>query len=351
MKKPSVLFVSNTSRHVRPYYDPSTRYRCFNLAQELSRRGHRVSCVAQAFFQKNINDIPQYDYYAFHRPSMSPLIVDFLSENFHSGKIIADFDDLNFRVQYAKDTPAVLCRGEEIAKVRKSLANIAGAASCFTRFSSSTTPLALHIREQFEAEVNAVVSNAVDPGFAGISKMVYKSNKNKKRPYRLAYFPGTASHNPDLAMIENVLAYFLSKNKKSFMLLVGPIALPEKLKPYASQIHRAEYVSFHDLPKLMASAEIVLAPLENNEFNTCKSGLKFFEAALVGCTVAATPIPDIDRFSSPLLRKCSTDSEWLEALSSPLSISFSSSEVAIDEVYSQVNIAKQADNWLKSFLE
>ena len=54
-----------------------------------------------------------------------------------------------------------------------------------------------------------------------------------------------------------------------------------------------------------------------NRFTECKSGLKFFESAVLGTPVAATPIPDIDRFDNPLLLKCRTPDDWASAFRAP----------------------------------
>ena len=313
--------------------------------------GYRTDCTSQVFFQSNIDSLGSYDRYVFHRPIMTPNIVDFLSDNYKSNKIIADFDDLNFRVEYAADTPAVQCRGEEVVKVRKSLSQIAGAAGCFDQFSSSTVPLSDHVKIKFSPNNSQVIYNAVDPGFAGICSQVYEALKGKKRQYKFAYFPGTASHNPDLAMIENALAQALQDDSKAKLLLAGPIAIPKRLQPYSAQIRKVDYVSFHELPKLMATAEAVLAPLVDNAFSDCKSGLKFFEAALVGCRVIASPIPDIDKFESPLLIKCRSEMQWYEAFSmSGLGMSQSVLNDAVNAVKEQTCISIQAKSWVNGFL-
>ncbi len=282
---------------------------------------------------------------------MTSQLVDFLSDNYKSERIIADFDDLNFRVEYADETPAVLCRGEEVVKVRKSLSQIAGAAACFSQFSSSTEPLAEHIRSKFSPVINQIICNAVDPGFAGICSEVYKSVRGKKRAFKYAYFPGTASHNPDLEMIESALAKALHEQPRARLLLAGPIAIPQNLKNYTKQIKKVDYVSFHDLPKLMATAEMVLAPLVDNRFSDCKSGLKFFEAALVGCKVIASPIPDIDKYESSLLVKCRGASEWYEALSiSDDTLSSGDRDSAVNKVWEETKISIQAKKWIDGFL-
>lgn len=350
MKKPSILFVSNTSRHKRPYYDPSTRYRCFNFAQSLSALGHPTSCTTQAIFQSQPAVFANYDYYVFHRPALTAELAEFIMA-MPTERVIADFDDLNFSVLHAIETPAVRTRSENVSTVSKSLAKIAGAASLFTRFSSSTTPLAEHLSTLFSAKKSAVIHNGVDPTFAGISEMVRERNPVSKRPYTFAYFPGTASHNPDLQMIEEPLREALASSSSIKLMIAGPVKIPNSLSRYSDQIHKADYVAFHELPRLMAQSKFVLGPLEDTEFNQCKSGLKFFEAALSGCTVIGTPIPDIDRFESILLRKCRSTDDWKEALLAPISHSEHELEDAARSVDLEVSAEKQVAKWVKEFIE
>jgi hypothetical protein len=349
VKKPSILFISNTSRHARPYYDPSARYRCFNVAQSLSFENYPTACISQAVFQKNIDTFKAYDYYVFHRPALTPEFAEFsLSKS--QERLIADFDDLNFSVQHADQTPAVRTRNENVSTVSKSLAKIAGAASLFNQFSSSTAPLTAHIAKLFNPDNNLVIPNGVDPTFAGICQLAREAFPVNKRPYTYAYFPGTASHNPDLQMIERALKAALNKDPSANILIAGPVKIPDSLEGFAHRIHKADYVTFHELPVLMAKSKFVLAPLENTEFNQCKSGLKFFEAALVGCSVIGTPIPDIDRFESSLLRKCSTEDEWIDALTRPITLTAGEIETEARKVNAEVSAQRQTKRFTEGFI-
>ncbi len=350
MKKPSILFVSNTSRHARPYYDPSTRYRCFNFAQSLSAKGYPTTCTTQAIFQKQAQVFSNYDYFVFHRPALTAELAEFILAT-PTERVIADFDDLNFSVIHAIETPAVRTRSENVSTVSKSLAKIAGAASLFTQFSSSTVPLAKHLSTLFSAKKSVVIPNGIDPTFAGVSEMVRERNPISTRPYTFAYFPGTASHNPDLQMVEDPLREALASDSSFKLMIAGPVKIPDSLSPYSAQIHKADYVAFHELPNLMAKSKFVLGPLEDTEFNQCKSGLKFFEAALSGCTVIGSPIPDIDRFESILLRKCRTSADWKEALTAPIVHSEKELEEAARLVDFDVSSEKQTAKWISEFID
>ncbi|KIC55741.1 hypothetical protein RM53_15125 [Brevundimonas nasdae] len=118
-------------------------------------------------------------------------------------------------------------------------------------------------------------------------------------------------------MIAPALADALQSNKHARLMLAGPVKVPNALQEFANQIAIRPLVSFHALPKLMSEVQTVLAPLEDTVFTRSKSGLKFFEAAVVGARVAASPIPDIDRFQSVLLAKCRSLDDWRDAMEAP----------------------------------
>lgn len=346
-KKPSILFVSNTSRTERPYIDPSSRYRAHNLGAEFARQGHKTTVVSQTIFERNIDVYQSYDFMVFHRPQLTELIVDFFIDNSFSDRIIADFDDSILRVDQAELTPACRFRGIPLGQVAKNIASMSEACEFFKRFSVSTSPLAEEITELFNPEQAEIIPNALDPAFIGVAAMARRAMQGKKRPYRYGYFPGTATHDADFQMIVSALTRALTEDKNAYLLIVGPITIPEEMREFEQRIHKIDIVPFHRLPFLMALVEHVLAPLEINPFTIAKSGLKFFEAAVAGCITSATPIPDIDRFTSPLLNKCSTQLEWEEALLSRVSINNWENEIVAIE--NQVNISNISLLWLQKF--
>lgn len=342
----SVLFVSNTSQVNRPFKDPSTRYRCFNPAVALNRRGYRTAVTSQKDFEDNFLRYKYFDIYVFHRPVMNERIGDFFSLMQKSEKIIADYDDYIIDVKDAWLTPAYRFRGESITNTARYLSRNAAAARYFARFTLSTAPLATAVRKLFEPQQVEVISNALDPGYQGAAQLIRERTRDTRREFKFGYFAGTATHDKDLADIAPALAQAMEIDNKARMLVVGPAKIPEELLTFGARIeHRHAVVPFHRLPALMAQVETVVAPLERNAFTECKSGLKFFEAAAVGCSVVATPIGDIERFESSLLRKCDTPQQWLEALTRPFSLMPSVREAEARRIVNMVDADTVAGVW------
>lgn len=343
------LFVSFTSRHDRPYFDPSVRYRCFNFANELIRRGHSATVMSQQNFEKTYSSLPDYDAYIFHRPHLTPTLSNFLINAEHDQLIVADFDDFIFDVRYADMTPMVRVRGEKSAAAKLYISKNHDAASLIKNFTLSTAPLKNHIEDIFPESNAIVLSNSIDPGFIGLSRIARQNNPVEKRPYALGYFSGTATHDKDFALIAPLIFDRLKKSGER-ILLVGPLKIPESLEALGDQVVTHPLVSFHELAQTMAQCATVLAPLENTMFTLSKSGLKFFEAALAGCDVIATPIPDIDRFDSPLLHKCTTLDDWADALNKDTLKDPIAREKEISRIEELISVGPQIDHWFETFM-
>lgn len=344
-----MIFVSHTGRTDRPFYDPSSRYRAFALAEHFRRKGKRVAFMSQATFEKESENFTKVPLILFHRPSATEEMMRYVIRNRKHQTLVADYDDLVFDVTAARETPAVRDRGEDVTRIARSLAANAEIGALFNKHTASTVPLAAQVDRVLGGSTK-VIHNALDPMYCGIAQVLKRTSGARGVPYDLGYFSGTASHNRDLELIAPQIADYLAEDTTRTLLLFGPIALPAQLRTVADSITRRDVVSFYQMPLEIAACRMVLAPLVDNVFARCKSGLKFFEAAALGVSVAATPIPDIDRFDSPLLHKCRTPEDWAAAFRS-----LAPSRVVMDEAVARVtaesHLDVQMNVWASEFLK
>jgi hypothetical protein len=343
-----VVFVSNTSRIQRPYYDPSTRYRAFNAAHYLRRAGIKAITLTQVAFEENAEAFTSARAIVFHRPKFSEILARYITKYKKRQMLVCDYDDLVFDVQATNLTPAVCDRGEDPTQISRALASNAEMGAMFDHKSASTTPLAETARRCLGGEV-LVIHNALDQSYVDVARAIRKSTAASKRTYDVGYFSGTASHNKDLRTIAPALADFLKQSSCHNFLLVGPVARPDELAPFDGQITKRAAVPFYEMVPLIASCGTVLGPLVMNTFTACKSGLKFFEAAPLGVRVAATPIPDIDRFTSPLLHKCSASEDWRRALLYSDPLDNRTMEQAAEAVCAEAALDTQMKVWINAF--
>lgn len=102
---------------------------------------------------------------------------------------------------------------------------------------------------------------------------------------------------------------FLSKYKNARLMIMGPLAF-DKAKYEPGQIIIKKPVRYGWLPYWIKQCRITIAPLQNTSFNECKSALKFFESAIWGVPVVASPIPDMLRFQDTDIMFAHNGKEW-----------------------------------------
>ncbi len=95
-------------------------------------------------------------------------------------------------------------------------------------------------------------------------------------------------------------------------MIVGPLEFSKE--KFDTVVHK-RYVEYDRLFGFIAKTHINIAPLEMNDFTNCKSGLKFFESAVLGIPTVATPIADMLRFEdSGGIDYAVEPQEWFDAL-------------------------------------
>jgi len=344
-----IVFVSQTGRMARPFYDPSSRYRAFTLAEYFRRKGKCVTFMAQNAFEKEAESFTSVPVIAFHRPGATEEMLRYVTRNQSRQTLVADYDDLVFDVAAVRQTPAVCDRGEDVTRIARSLAANAEIGALFKRRTASTVPLAQEA-DRILGGNTKVIHNSLDPIYSSIAQILTRGTTQRRPTFDLGYFSGTASHNRDFELIAPQIADYLAEDTGRTLLLFGPVALPNELEPFRDRITLRSVVSFYEMAIEIIGCRMVVAPLIDTIFTQCKSGLKFFEAGALGVSVAATPIPDIDRFESPLLHKCRTPEDWAAAFRAPVPTG-EALEAAVARVTAEAQLDIQMDAWASEFLE
>jgi glycosyltransferase involved in cell wall biosynthesis len=313
----SICFVSETGRGERPISDPSVRYRCYHPAEVLAGQGNFVSVYSAAQFYKDPN--LDFDVYVFHRPNTAR--GNFLPVLRHlrkAGKtLIADYDDLIFgdeeiALQSSAAKNGTLTPERAIAAFESNLSGLRE----FDKVTVSTAPLALRVKEfNPEADVS-VVPNIIPPSILSVHGEL--ETHLAPRPHTaIGYFAGTKSHDKDFPVVADALHRVLMENPDFTLMVIGPVAVPRALAALPN-VSTAPVVNFLRLPGLMTLCSTVIAPLEMSDFNACKSRVKFLEAALSGCRLLASPIPDMQAIGPARLGLMESLDDWYEALSAPV---------------------------------
>jgi len=140
--------------------------------------------------------------------------------------------------------------------------------------------------------------------------------EREKGGIRLGYFSGSITHNDDFQIILPVLVEIMKEYENVELYLVGELNFPSELLPYQNRIKVTEFVDWQQLPRLIASIDINLVPLQNGIFNEAKSENKWMEAALVKVPTIASRVGAFEKRISEgeTGYLCGSKEEWIERL-------------------------------------
>jgi glycosyltransferase involved in cell wall biosynthesis len=132
-------------------------------------------------------------------------------------------------------------------------------------------------------------------------------------------YMGTGGHSRDLAMIMPVLTDLMRRNPTLRFETFGTIKPPTELKAFGARYAHhpgvADYAAFAEKLRELGWW-IGLAPLEDNEFNGCKTDTKWVEYSFAGMAVVASDLP---MYRSACANNCGfvarSAEQWHQALS------------------------------------
>jgi GT2 family glycosyltransferase len=119
---------------------------------------------------------------------------------------------------------------------------------------------------------------------------------------------GGASHTGDLELIADVVMALVDEVDWVFFGMC-----PDKIKPYVQEFHPG--VDIDAYPKALAALDLdlALAPLENNQFNRCKSNLRLLEYGICGFPVVCTDLVCYEG-DFPVTRVRNRFKDWVDAI-------------------------------------
>lgn len=302
-----VLFVSHSKRGVFYYNDASARYRCVFPAEHLNDLG--IACNVIHFDKINEVKLSTYSHIIFHRPQYSLKLRYYLYKiNRLSIKAIADFDDLLFNPELASQGAAVQAgyMSQRLASKHSKAYN--KALKLFTHCWLSTTTLAEELKISHPNIEGTVCYNKLPKRWGELQAITPWQERLENKIIR--YMPGTSHHKHDFEKVENLLIKVLKDDPSIHLEIVGALKFNMAKFP-KEQISHQSHMTFEQLPRAINTSWLTLAPLQNNIFNQCKSGLKFWESGLYGIPVISSQLEDIQRFENKGLCISDDIQHWL----------------------------------------
>ncbi|GLK89448.1 glycosyltransferase [Pseudomonas turukhanskensis] len=174
------------------------------------------------------------------------------------------------------------------------------------RFVVSTQPLAEAFAD-LHGDIRVVPNRLPTDWWGGLS-----SQRRVGRKPRVGW-AGGVGHTGDLELIIDVVRDLADEVEWVFFGLC-----PERLRPYVHEFHSG--VSIDKYPELLASLDLdlALAPLEQNQFNDCKSNLRLLEYGVLGFPVICSDVVCY-RDGLPVTRVKNRYKDWMDAIRMHLS--------------------------------
>jgi glycosyltransferase involved in cell wall biosynthesis len=252
---------------------PCAWYRCYTPGGELKRCGHEVQVVERL--------VPQLadwaDVVVFER-RFDDEVVPAIQYCRSRGKIaVYEIDDDLWNIHPgnpARDTfsrPGVLPTIEEAIR------------AC--DFATTTTPLLAARLHSLNRDVRVLPNMLPDEYWR------FDGPKEQSQDHVVIGWAGTATHAPDLALLEDTIPLLLDRYPNVDFVYAGSAEKPVEHE----RVHRIPAVGFPQYPFLVSAFDIGLAPLQDTLFNRCKSDLKVLEYAMSGIPVVASKVEPYER--------------------------------------------------------
>jgi glycosyltransferase involved in cell wall biosynthesis len=115
-------------------------------------------------------------------------------------------------------------------------------------------------------------------------------HRNDSQSRSIGFLSGTKTHDGDFAQAAEAINKIMAKYSDVVLTVIGPLELPDSLSKFDNRIQRLAYMDYRELLPVCSRLYAVVIPLEyETHFCNAKSELKYFEQALVGVPVIASP--------------------------------------------------------------
>lgn len=293
------------------------RYRVSHQREQLLAK----NIVTSEIFYTDItlDLVKRYRLFVFYRCPYTDMVGEFieLAKQCHK-HVLFDVDDLVIDESYPKTVEYLKTLSKEeqdlyyegTRLMQKTLKMCDGAIT-------TTEALAKEL-EKFVPEV-FINRNLASDRMQQLSEEAFdaRQKEENRSTVDIGYFSGSITHNSDFEMVLPAIVKLMNTYHNVRLSLVGEITLPDELKTFKERIIFNKFVDWQKLPKLIASVDINIAPLENTIFNSAKSENKWVEAALVRVPTIASDVGAFSRMieneKTGILSENTID-EWYTAM-------------------------------------
>ncbi len=279
-EKPAILLIADD------YLPQCLRYRVRQKIEQLEFAGFVVSYFPWREAQEAKNQLHFCDVVIFYRVPALPDVIEAIEYAKAIQKVVFyEIDDLVFdRSEYPDPIESYggqvsvaeyhgLIRGTTLFWEAMSLCD----------YGIASTPLLVEEIEKVVAKRKCFLHrNALDRLNAEF--VALKTPKIQRTYLSIFYGSGTKAHDSDFNdLAAPAIARILEKYPHVRLTLMGYVTLPDVLVPHQERIDRVALVKEVEIYwEFLRQADINIAVIHDTKFNSCKSELKWFEAASLG---------------------------------------------------------------------
>ncbi len=264
------------------------RYRVTHQIEQLESYG--ISCDKIDYDKLTLDKVKYFRGFIFYRCPILPVIEEFIKIAKENNKIcFYDIDDLVFDLEHTKmikflDTMSKDERdlyNDGVIRMGKTLDLCEYGIASTNRLQ---TEMSKHLKEVY------VNRNVASEDMVKYSEIALKEVNKDSDKIIIGYLSGSITHNDDFKLIMPTIIKLLKKYDNLYLQIVGLLDLPEEMQEVKNKVLTSPFVDWKELPKLIQSIDINLAPLEDTIFNEAKSENKWTEAALVKIPTVASNV-------------------------------------------------------------
>lgn len=264
------------------------RYRVDHQIEQLE--SYSVSCDKIYYADLTLDSIKYYRGFVFYRCPITPVIEEFIKIAKENNKtIFYDIDDLVFDLEYTNQIKALNEMSDDEVKLYNDGVVRMGKTLDLCEYGiASTTRLQTEMSKRLKdvyINRNVASEEMVKYSEIALNEVIKDSDK-----VIIGYLSGSITHNDDFKLIMPSIVKILKKYDNVYLKIVGLLDVPKEMNEVKDKVITAPFTDWKELPKLIRSIDINLAPLEDSIFNEAKSENKWTEAALVKIPTIASNV-------------------------------------------------------------
>lgn len=270
------------------------KYRVIQKLEILKQAGVAADYSHRLDIPRSLHLIQLATFVIFHRTEDGPELDCLMAETQRLGIPTAyDIDDPMFDETIYSANSNASYLDPAIRKHLLSRCEYHARAMAVCDFGIASTPVLAAAMRRYMAGPVVVWRNAIDRSTRHAADRALEARAARQGNHVvIAYSSGSLAHQADFMTAATALAALLERYPSLRLLAMGYAPIPDILQPFKDRIMQRPFRDYLQYMQSLATADISIVPLVANDFNACKSAIRFMEAALLGIPTVATATGD-----------------------------------------------------------